>query len=119
MLAECGVIQDATIYDMIYHLQNADWIVTDSYHGLCFSLIFRKNFIVLINQDRGRSRFDTLGTLLNIKNHFAETPEEIFKHSRLSEDIDFTEIEQRLIPEIENSKKWLLMAIESKKKIIS
>lgn len=39
---------------------NSDFIVTDSFHGCVFSIIFRKNFIAIGNASRGIDRFYTL-----------------------------------------------------------
>lgn len=39
----------------------AEYVITDSYHGFIFSLIFQKPFTLLINDDRGASRFKDLG----------------------------------------------------------
>ncbi|MBQ6244042.1 MAG: polysaccharide pyruvyl transferase family protein [Bacteroidales bacterium] len=41
-------------------LAGAEYIVTDSFHGTVFSLIFRKDFISFVNWWRGSSRFHTL-----------------------------------------------------------
>ena len=35
-------------------------MVTDSFHGVVFSLIFGKPFVGIVNKRRGCSRFDTL-----------------------------------------------------------
>ena len=39
---------------------NAESVVTDSFHGVVFSLIFGKPFVGIVNKRRGCSRFDTL-----------------------------------------------------------
>ena len=39
---------------------NADFIITDSFHGCIFSLIFNKPFIVIENSQRGSTRFYSL-----------------------------------------------------------
>lgn len=46
---------------------DAEYIVTDSYHGLVFSIIFNKPFYLLYNEFRGNARFDSLLHVLNIK----------------------------------------------------
>lgn len=43
----------------------AEYVITDSYHGLIFSLIFHKQFTLMVNQSRGASRFDSVEHLLN------------------------------------------------------
>lgn len=45
---------------------DADFIVTDSFHGMVFAVIFRKNFIAIINQDRGADRFTSMMELLGL-----------------------------------------------------
>ena len=42
----------------IFH--DASFVVTDSFHGTVFSIIFGKEFICLTNKGRGNSRFDSL-----------------------------------------------------------
>lgn len=39
---------------------DADFIVTDSFHGTVFSIIFNKPFISLVNINRGASRFESI-----------------------------------------------------------
>jgi len=43
-------------------------VITDSYHGTLFSIIFNKPFISYINTNRGKSRFDTLIEIFNLSN---------------------------------------------------
>lgn len=40
--------------------RDASFIITDSYHGAIFSIIFNKPFLVIENQDRGSARFHSL-----------------------------------------------------------
>ena len=42
----------------------AEYVITDSYHGFIFSLIFQKPFTLLVNDDRGASRFKDLGEII-------------------------------------------------------
>ncbi len=47
---------------------DAKFIVTDSYHGCVFSIIFNKPFIALGNKGRGLDRFKSLLELFNLEN---------------------------------------------------
>lgn len=40
--------------------RDADFVVTDSFHGTVLSIVFNKNFICVSNSDRGTSRLDSL-----------------------------------------------------------
>ena len=46
---------------------DAEYVVTDSYHGLVFSLIFNKPVRVLGNTSRGNARFDSLFRIFQIE----------------------------------------------------
>ena len=39
---------------------DCDYVITDSFHGTVFSILFNKPFSVYINNERGTSRFKTL-----------------------------------------------------------
>lgn len=41
-------------------IKDADFIITDSYHGTLFSILFRKQFLTIINRGRGADRFVTI-----------------------------------------------------------
>ncbi len=61
----------------IENYNTAKYIITDSYHGSVFSLIFNKPFICLRNKFRGNDRFDDLCIRFDIENRFIETLNDI------------------------------------------
>lgn len=55
--------------EFIYLIHNADYIITDSYHGIIFSLLFKKKFALVQRKDSiisMKSRFNTLFQCLGI-----------------------------------------------------
>ena len=57
---------NVSIEQWLCNIKNASMIVTDSYHGTVFSIIFKKPFIFIGNKRRGNTRIDSLFTILNI-----------------------------------------------------
>lgn len=57
------------IEEWLSHFQRAKFIVTDSFHGCVFSIIFRKPFIAISNSNRGLSRFTSLLKLFGLQKH--------------------------------------------------
>lgn len=47
-------------------IKDAEFVITDSYHGVVFSLIFKKQFLCVGNESRGLSRFTSLLNLLGL-----------------------------------------------------
>lgn len=48
------------------HFRDAKFVVTDSFHGTVFSLLFHQPFLSIQNKQRGNARFDTLSSLFCI-----------------------------------------------------
>lgn len=46
--------------------RDAKFVVTDSFHGFVFSLIFGKPAKVILNEKRGNARFDSLASILQV-----------------------------------------------------
>lgn len=63
------------IHDCIYppvekwisNLSRAKFVVTDSFHGTCMSIVFRKPFVVFGNESRGLNRFLSLLRLFDME----------------------------------------------------
>jgi uncharacterized protein YqgQ len=51
------------IRDWLAGFANAKYVITDSFHGMVFSIIHEKLFSIVINKSRGMSRFDSLAKL--------------------------------------------------------
>jgi len=49
-----------SIESWIKGFADADFVITDSFHGTVFSIIFNKPFISLVNINRGASRFESI-----------------------------------------------------------
>lgn len=49
------------------NIYNSRFILTDSFHGMVFSIIFNKPFAVYVNKDRGADRFVSLLSLIGLE----------------------------------------------------
>lgn len=58
-----------TVPEWVNSIAHADFVITDSFHGMVFSIIFEKQFIVIGNKDRGLERFTSLLSSLNLENY--------------------------------------------------
>ena len=56
-----------SVPEWLASFSNADFVVTDSFHGMVFSIIFEKYFLVIGNEGRGMDRFVSLLTLLGLE----------------------------------------------------
>ena len=56
-----------SVEEWLYNIKNCKLLLTDSFHGVCFAIIFNKPFICLANINRGYSRFKSILELLGLK----------------------------------------------------
>ncbi|WP_071149809.1 polysaccharide pyruvyl transferase family protein [Bacteroides ndongoniae] len=56
---------------------NSEFVVTDSFHGCVFSIIFQKKFIVFGNEKRGMARIQSLLNLLGLENRLVMNFEQL------------------------------------------
>lgn len=56
-----------SIEQWLNNILNAEMVLTDSYHGIVFSIIFRRPFLFLGNERRGNARIQSLFNILGIK----------------------------------------------------
>lgn len=72
---------------------DAKFVLTDSFHGCIFSIIFRKQFLAVGNQERGLSRFNTLLTLFSLQDRLILFPN-VYKDNLSS--INYDQVQERL-----------------------
>lgn len=60
------VKQEDSIEKWFAHFRDADYIVTDSFHGMVFSIIFNKPFYIVMNPSGGNSRYTSLLSMLGL-----------------------------------------------------
>ena len=61
-----NLFQEKFIENFIHCIKNSNAVITDSYHGTIFSIIFKKPFITYINENRGSGRFISLIKIFNL-----------------------------------------------------
>lgn len=105
-------IEEISPENFLYAYKNASYVITDSFHGTCFSYIFRKNFNVFYNQLRGADRFVSLMELLKCENR------RIYEDEHIKPDfssVDFIQAEININKQRTRSLEWLKRVIETPK----
>ena len=74
--------------------RDAQFVVTDSFHGTVFSIIFNKPFVAILNSTRGSSRFISLLSVLGLENRLISTTNDLLEEHL--KPIDYTEVNKIL-----------------------
>lgn len=83
----------------LYVFKHADAVVTDSFHGCVFSIIFNKPFVCLGNKGRGSARFETLFETYGLEGRLVTEggAAELFRV--LAEPVDWPAVNARVLEE--------------------
>lgn len=106
-----NILGQIELEDWLKLYQNASYIVTDSFHGTCFSIIFEKQFISIGNTSRGISRFYSLLKTFNLMDKLCLNCQDIIDKNMLFSTIDYEKINQNISATKTFSKDWLKNAL--------
>lgn len=87
----------------------AKFVVTDSFHGTVFSILFNKQFIALGNEQRGMSRFNSILKIFGLENRLVANIDQI--DDILKEKIDYLKVNEILVDEKEKSLAFLKQSL--------
>lgn len=71
---------------------DADFVVTDSFHGTVFSILFNKPFVSLLNAERGAARFHSVLGEFGLQNRLITKYDKARVNELLNQEIDYQEV---------------------------
>ena len=77
----------------LQNFYNAEFVITDSFHGMIFSIIFNKPFLVISNEHRGVARFTSLLDLVNLRERLVFNKDN-FDETLLRNSIDYVQVNE-------------------------
>jgi nitroreductase len=113
------ILDEDSPENFLHALKQSTYVLTDSFHGTAFAVIFKKPFSSIYNTKRGVDRFVSLMNDLGFgdsrriykKHRLAR----ILENPNISLSIDFTDAETHIEKEKSRSLKWLQKAMTAEK----
>ena len=90
---------------------DAEFVVTDSFHACVFSILFKKQFVVVGNKERGMSRFESLLKMFGLEDRLVDEAMDI----ESLKDIDYDEVYRRYANLREKSMSFLYENLSKEK----
>lgn len=109
-----NVVDDLTVNDWVFYIKHCDHLVTDSFHGVCFAIIFNKPFTCMGHKGRGLARFTSLFNMFGLMGRMVE-------YESTAEELDsLPEIDWKSVNETWQNKKaeslqWLNKVLEAER----
>ena len=105
---------DVEVEDFLKLFMNASYVITNSFHGTLFSIIFRRTFYTFTPWGYPIRITDMLSSI-SLMDRYIQTSDEALS---LPQEIDYTIPEQKLNELRNYSLTWLKNALESEKRTI-
>lgn len=106
-----NTLPNITSIDLLKYFIGAKFVITDSFHGVCFSVIYNKPFIAIQNVMRGVERFRTLLSGINFIDRLV-SDDDIPHDERFLYHLDFTDANKFIETERSRAVQWLKNAVE-------
>lgn len=91
-------------------IKNAKYVVTDSFHGSVFSIIYRKQFVTLTTKTRGNERLESLMKILG-ENRLIVERDNLSENKLFDIKIDYNKAKKRIIEAQEHGFNFLKFAL--------
>ena len=92
-------------------IKNADWVITNSYHGVAFSIIFNKNFYAIRMNDMRDDRIISLFSMLGIKSTYLLTSLNELNLNAFNVFLDYSLINEKIKLEQKRAYEYFRMAL--------
>ncbi|WP_371192493.1 polysaccharide pyruvyl transferase family protein [Glaciecola sp. SC05] len=102
-----------TVPEWLRSFACADYVITDSFHGMVFSIIFEKDFTVVGNANRGLDRFTSLLSLLGLMDRLVFTYDDLQNDKQ--ESIEYKKVNKLLEVNRKLSLSFLLYGLQESK----
>ena len=107
------IAQDVSPEQWVRNIRDCDFFITDSFHGVCYALMFNRPFLCVAPPVRGRTRFDSLLGLEGLQRcmlspHYTEE-----EWNAAVAPIDWVQVNSILLREREKARAWLENALNT------
>lgn len=101
----------------LYYIKNCSYLLTDSHHGTCFGIIYRKPYAALVNANRGSTRFETVAEALGLTERLFWDPKDVCESERPYAPVDYDAVAEHIASEKQRALQWLENALACPTKI--
>lgn len=96
-----------TVPDWLFKIRESRLVITDSFHCVCFAILFEKEFLYSVNNGRGVSRLVSLLGMLGLSDRICYNSSELSKGYKNAKRIDYSIVNSKLAKQRELSLEFI------------
>ena len=109
---ECGeVAADVTPERWLHYIRHCEFFVTDSFHGVCYALIYNRPFVCVAPPERGLARFESILSMMGLQRCLLPPDCGEAEWQEALRPIDWEAVNTVMNAERERSTQWLHTAL--------
>lgn len=101
-----------SVEDWLNAIKNCEFLVTNSYHAMCFAIIFNRPFIALSKDMGAATRFESLFEMLHIKEQSINNINELYEKDCIFK-VDYAAVNKRIEEERQRGLDFLKRALDA------
>lgn len=109
------IARDVSPEQWVRNIRDCDFFITDSFHGVCFALMFNRPFLCVAPPTRGRARFDSLLGLVGLQRCMLSPDYTEEEWNAAVAPIDWAQVNGILQGERERARTWLENALNAQR----
>lgn len=102
-----------SVEQWVQNIRGCDFFITDSFHGVCYALMFNRPFLCVAPPQRGRARFDSLLGLVGLERCMLSPEYTPAEWDAAMAPIDWSHVNAVLEREREKALAWLVDALHA------
>ena len=102
-----------SIEEWLYAIKDCKLLITDSFHGVCFAIIFNKPFICIVNSSTGSTRYDSIFEMLGIENQCIYNIKDIEEKDCIF-NVDYEKVNKNIEKQRQKGLNFLKRSLEAK-----
>lgn len=107
------IARDVSPEQWVRNIRDCDFFITDSFHGVCYALMFNRPFLCVAPPERGRARFDSLLGLVGLQRCMLSQNYTEEEWNAAVAPIDWAQVNGILQGEREKARAWLENALNA------
>ncbi|MBR4654916.1 MAG: polysaccharide pyruvyl transferase family protein [Kiritimatiellae bacterium] len=111
-LKKIRTLENASAETWLAHIAGSRFVIVDSFHGMCFAIIYHRDFLAIVNKIRGETRFTSLLRMLGLEDRMVYDISELDGCLDSARPIDWERVDEKLATGARDSRNWLVAEIE-------